>query len=436
MSTNSLGRHVLVELYGCSNELLNDVSFIEKSMTEAAETAGATVINSTFHHFSPYGVSGVVVIQESHLAIHTWPEYGYAAIDLFTCGDTVDPWVSHQFLEKALEASHGSSMELRRGQERLMTRTELEANVPRDYQEEEIKPSYKRNVWFTEKDENIALSLRHDGEQLFSDKSEFQKVEVFNTYAYGRMLTLDGLVMCTEKDEYVYHELITHVGMLSHPNPKDILVIGGGDGGTVRELCKHESVESITMVEIDGLVIDAAKKFLPSMSSHLEHEKVNLIIGDGIEYLKNAADTSFDMIIIDNSDPVGPSEGIFTKSFYQDAYRCLREDGILTGQSESPRFNVPVYQELYGMLREVFGNNKVHSFLGHIPTYPSGIWSFSFCSKGAVHPIESMNMEKSARFSIDKDLKYYNEDIHKAAFALPNYVKKLHATEMDHLELA
>lgn len=427
MHMSSLGRHVLVELYGCSNELLNDVSFIEKAMVEAAETAGATVINSTFHHFSPYGVSGVVVIQESHLAIHTWPEYGYAAIDLFTCGDTVDPWVSYQFLEKKLEASHGSSMELRRGQERMMTRTELEENVPRDHYkaEEEITPTYKRNVWFTERDENIAFSLRHDGELLFSDKSDFQKVEVYNTYAYGKMLTLDGLVMCTEKDEYVYHELITHTGIFAHNNVKDVLVIGGGDGGTVRELVKHDSIDSVTMVEIDGMVVDAAKKYLPTMSNQLENEKLNLIIGDGIEYLKNADADKFDMIIIDNSDPVGPSEGIFTEAFYQDAYRCLKPNGILTGQSESPRFNTKVYKELYAMLRNVFGQDKVHCYLGHIPTYPSGMWSFSFCSKGAIHPVNSFNKEAAAKFSEEQDLNYYNEDIHTGVFALPNFVKKL-----------
>lgn len=439
MSKESLGRHVLVELYGCSNELLNDVNFIEKSMVAAAEEAGATVINSTFHHFSPYGVSGVVVIQESHLAIHTWPEYGYAAIDLFTCGTSVDPWVSYQFLEKELKASHGSSMELRRGQERLMTRTELKENVPRDQekydQNEKIEPSYKRNVWFTERDENMALSLRHDGELLFSDKSDFQKVEVYNTYAYGRMLTLDGLVMCTEKDEYVYHELITHIGLLSHPNPKRILVIGGGDGGTVREICKHESIEKITMVEIDGMVIDASKKYLPTLSSHLNHAKLELIIGDGIEYLKTAEANQFDMIVIDNSDPVGPSEGIFTKGFYEDAYRCLKEDGILTGQSESPRFNTKVYQELYSMLREVFGQEKVHCFLGHIPTYPSGLWSFTFCSKGNLHPTERLDKKKAAAFSKKHILKYYNEDIHTAAFALPNFVRDLHLSSIDQSNL-
>ena len=119
---NALGRHVLVELYDCDPQLLNDVNHVEKSMVSAAEEAGATVINSTFHHFSPIGVSGVVVIEESHLAIHSWPEFGYAAIDVFTCGDSVDPWISYKYLEEALKAGHGSSMELLRGQEKLLTR--------------------------------------------------------------------------------------------------------------------------------------------------------------------------------------------------------------------------------------------------------------------------------------------------------------------------
>ena len=197
MREESLGRHVLVELYNCNPELLNNVSGIEKIMVDAAEHSKATVINVTFHHFSPYGVSGVVVIQESHLTIHTWPEYGYAAIDIFTCGNTVDPWQAYEFLKEALEASSGSTMELKRGQTHLLDRNELEKRIIRDERSRKPNPVYKRNVWFTERDENMAISLRHDGDLLFSERSLYQKVEIYNTYAYGKMLALDGLIMLT-----------------------------------------------------------------------------------------------------------------------------------------------------------------------------------------------------------------------------------------------
>ena len=426
MKDQSLGRHVLVELYGCTPEILNDVIKIEQSMVAAAQKAEATVINSTFHHFSPFGVSGVVVIQESHLAIHTWPEFGYAAIDIFTCGETVNPWISYNYMKLALEAEHGSAMEMKRGQENLLPKVDFDQEPARDeYSRQIVDPTYKRNIWFTERDENIAFSLRHKGEVLFRGKSPFQKVEVYDTYSYGKMLTLDGLVMCTEKDEYVYHELITHIGMLTHPDPKRVLVIGGGDGGTVRELVKHKALEKVTMVEIDEMVIKASKKHLPTLSSAFNHPKLELIIGDGIEYLEKAKDASFDIIIVDNSDPVGPSEGIFTPKFYKNAYRALKSDGLLIGQSESPRFNVRVYKELYKVLKDIFGKDKVHCFLGHIPTYPSGMWSFSYCSKGDVHPLHNMDEERSAQFSNEHKLKYYNEDIHRAAFALPNFAKTL-----------
>lgn len=425
--SSALGRHVLVELYDCEPALLNDVDHVERSMVAAAEEAGATVINSTFHHFSPIGVSGVVVIEESHLAIHSWPEFGYAAIDVFTCGDSVDPWISYKFLEDAFKAGHGSSMELLRGQEKLLTRKDIEA-IKRDqveFTEKKVKPKFKRNVWFTERDENIAFSLRYDGETLFKKQSDFQRVEVINTYAYGKMLTLDGLVMCTEKDEYVYHEMITHVGMLTHPDPKKVLVIGGGDGGTVRELVKHPGLEKVTMVEIDDVVVEASKLHLPTLSSAFDHEKLELIIGDGIDYLAKCPDESFDMIIIDNSDPVGPSEGIFTKEFYQNAYRALTPNGILTGQSESPRFNEKVFAELYKMLKGIFGQDKVHCMLGYVPTYPSGMWSWSFCSKGDLHPLKDMDSDRIKTFVENNTLQYYNDTIHHSAFGIPNFAKQL-----------
>jgi spermidine synthase len=422
---NALGRHILVEFYNCAPELMNDVTHIEKSMVEAAETAGATVINSTFHHFSPYGVSGVVVIQESHLAIHTWPEYGYAAVDLFTCGDSVDPWVSYKYLEEAFKASHGSSMECRRGQMGLLQRSDFNVDALRNVQQKGFDHPVKftRDVWFTERDENIALSLKHDG-QLYKKESEYQKVEVFKTLAYGNMLTLDGMVMCTEKDEYVYHEMITHVPMLSHGNVKRALVIGGGDGGTVRELLRHENLDEVVLVEIDELVIEACKLHLPETASAFGHSKLKLLVEDGIKYIKECADKAFDLIIVDSADPVGPGEGLFTAEFYNEVYRCLTDNGIMVTQSESPRFNSEVFVEIYDCYKSIFGNQNVHCYLAAIPTYPTGTWSFSFSSKGSVNP-KQFNSSEAAAFSKAQGLKYYNEDIHSAAFALPNFVKEL-----------
>lgn len=420
----TLGNHILVEFYGCDPEILNDVSKIEQSMLDAARVADATIINSTFHHFSPFGVSGVVVIQESHLAVHTWPEYRYAAVDVFTCGDSVDPWKSYKHIEKAFGAEYGSAMELKRGQQRLLPYVDFKGAYESG-QPDSIQPKFERNVWFTERNDNIALSLRHTGEILFRDKSPFQKVEVIDTFAYGRMLTLDGAIMTTEKDEYVYHEMITHVSMFTHPNPKKVLVIGAGDGGAVKELVKHENIEKIVMVEIDGMVIEASRKFLPTISNQLDNPKVELIIGDGIKYVMEAADESFDIIIIDSTDPVGPAEGIFSEEFYRNAYRVLAPNGIFTNQSESPRFNVKVFKEIFKLFREIYGEKNVHTYLAGIATYPSGTWSFSYCAKGGIHPINDFRADEAKEFAEKHDLNYYDENVHKAAFALPRYVKKL-----------
>jgi len=423
---NSLGRHILVEFYGCSIEILNDVPRIESSMLEAAKEAGATIINSVFHHFSPFGVSGVVVIQESHLAIHTWPEYRYAAVDLFTCGYTVNPWTSYEILKQAFHADHGSAIELNRGQLELLERSDVDLGDLRDEATHKlITPRHTRSVWFTDRNENIALSIRHKGDRVFRKKSPYQTVEIFDTFEYGKMLTVDNVVMCTEKDEKAYHEMIIHVPMLSHQNIKDVLVVGGGDGGSVRELLRYPQVESITMVEIDEVVVQASREYLPTLSSGLDDPKLKLIIGDGIEFVAGAPEGSYDLVVVDSSDPVGPSEGLFSKAFYENVYRCLRPGGIMTAQSESPRFSQQAFVDLHHALEDIFGNDQVHCYLAFIPTYPTGMWSFNLGSKQGVHPVRDLDRDHAAQFAEAHELQYYNADMHEAAFCLPTFVKKM-----------
>ena len=422
---DTLGRHILVEFYNCSMEAMNDAVHIEQSMVSAAQTAGATVINSTFHHFSPFGVSGVVVIQESHLAIHTWPEYRYAAVDLFTCGDTVNPWVAYDFLKTAFEAGHGSAMEIKRGQVSLL---EKKAENLEEWREEHAQRvaehKVNRNVWFTDKDENTALSLRHKGDRLYRKQSPFQLVEVYDTFAYGKMLSIDNMVMCTERDEYGYHEMITHVAMLSHKNVKRALVIGGGDGGTIRELLKHPNIEEIVMVEIDAAVVEASRLHMPTLSPAFDDPKLKLIIGDGIKYVAEAESGSFDLVLVDSSDPKGPSVGLFSYEFYANAHRILADDGILVAQSESPRFGADAFVECFKCYKEIFGENSVYCYLVFIPTYPSGMWAFSYASKGNIKPTDFDEIEAKA-FSQENNLQYYNETVHTAAFALPTFVKNM-----------
>jgi spermidine synthase len=422
----SLGKHIIVEFYECDQEKINNVSFIEKSMLEAAKLAGATIINSTFHHFSPFGVSGVIVIEESHLAIHTWPEYLFTSVDLFTCGELVDPWISFDYLKQRFSAHHSSSIELQRGQPHFLNRKPVKKPHVRDHASTKHKKiTSNRSIWFTERDNNIALSLRHKGDVLYQKQSKYQKIEVIDTIAYGKTLILDGMIMTTEKDEYVYHEMITHVPLFCHQKPENMLIIGGGDGGTARELLKHQSIKSIDIVEIDQNVIDACKQFLPNISSSFSNPKVNTIIDDGLKFINNCPDGIYDIIIVDSTDPVGPAEGLFTEEFYKAVFRCLKTPGIMVTQSESPRFNEDVFKEIQTCYQKIFGYENVHPYLAYIPTYPSGMWSFSLCSKQNIHPIKNFRKKDAIVFTKNHKLNYYNPKIHESSFVLPEYVNKI-----------
>tara|TARA_R100000734_G_scaffold5037_3_gene4437 strand:+ start:889 stop:2166 length:1278 start_codon:yes stop_codon:yes gene_type:complete len=421
--TKSLGNHILVEFMNCSPEIMNDASAIEQNMVGAAKLAGATVVNSTFHHFSPYGVSGVVVIEESHFAIHTWPEYGYAAVDLFTCGE-INAWLSFDNLKECFGAQSYSAIEMKRGSLNLLKRNNFKIpNTSRIKDNHNNLNVYARNVWFTDKDENQALSLRFTGEVFHDTQSPFQRVRILKSYKYGKMLALDDMVMTTEKDEFHYHEMISHPSVFIHGNVKNVLVIGGGDGGTVRELLRHEEIKKITMVEIDNEVINACKKHLPLIASEFNNPRLNLIIDDGIKFVKLAKKETYDLIIVDGSDPVGPAEGLFTKEFYENCYNALSKKGILVAQGESPKFNENAFIVLNKTLNNIFGSNNTAISLFYAPTYPTGMWSFQYGFKGNVDSISLSKKGQIETFVSKHKLSYYNYEIHLSSFVLPNFIK-------------
>jgi spermidine synthase len=226
--------------------------------------------------------------------------------------------------------------------------------------------------------------------------------------------------MTSETDEFVYHELIAHVPMLVHPQPRRVLVIGGGDGGTVRELVKHPEVEEVVLCEIDGMVIEACQRYLPTIASQLTHAKVQVCVGDGVAYMAEEA-RDFDVIIVDSTDPVGPGEGLFTEAFYRNAYQALTEAGILVAQTESPFAAPDVIQKVYPMYRRIFP--QVAMYTGVIPTYPGGLWTWAFCSRqyGPALPLHHHHRAQA----IAQTCRYYNPAIHHAAFCLPNFVQAL-----------
>jgi len=420
---DALGRHILVEFTTGNPQVMDDVTTIEKAMNRGAELAGATLINSHFHHFSPYGVSGVVIIQESHLAIHTWPEYQYAAVDLFTCGDEVDPWLAFDHLKAVFEATNYSVIEMQRGPMSLLRRVPFESEHYRSQMDEKLRQlPHKRYSWFTDKGEHIALQLKGQGELLYDKTSEYQRTRVFETTGFGRALAIDHMMMCTDRDEMHYHEMIAHPAIFAHGQVKNVLVIGGGDGGTVREVLRHNSVEQVTLVEIDANVIEASKLHFPKLSSAFDHPKLNLIIDDGIAFVQKSQE-HYDLIIVDGSDPVGPAEGLFSADFFSHCRDRLNPNGLLVAQGESPFCNGDVFLELNRCLKSVFGADHVNVMLYHIPTYPSGTWTFQVAQTGSVN-IGTINEAQVASFVEAQSLYYYNAKIHRASLVLPNYLQK------------
>lgn len=283
----------------------------------------------------------------------------------------------------------------------------------------DIPNSSTKEYWLTERGpDNIAISLRVKY-KLFEKLTPYQKIEVFDSYDYGRILTLDGFIMLTEKDEFIYHEMIVHVPLFTHPEPKRILVIGGGDGGAVREILKHESIEKVELVEIDEEVVNAAKTYFPQVASFLEDKRVEVRFQDGIEFIKSK-NGIYDVILIDSPDPIGPAVGLFEEDFYLNAFSALNGSGIIVAQAESPF----IYPDLIKRVNSIFKKHLpiVYFYIANVPTYLSGIISFVFGSK-KFDPIKNLNLDRIRKFN--SRLRYYNEQIHVASFALPNFFKEL-----------
>ena len=276
-------------------------------------------------------------------------------------------------------------------------------------------------LWFTERHTAHAkLSIKEE-RQLYSAQSEFQRIDVFDSREFGRFLTLDGYMMLTEKDEFIYHEMITHVPMAVHPDAENILVIGAGDGGVVRELTRYETVKHIDLVEIDPLVIEVCKKYLPQTACRLDDPRVTVTCEDGLKFIRSCED-EYDIIIVDSTDPFGPGEGLFTKEFYGSCYKALHADGIMINQHESPFYaeDAAAMQRAHKRIVESFPISRVYQ--AHIPTYPSGHWLFGFSSK-QYHPVADL---RAAAWNLRGiRTKYYNTKLHSGAFALPTYVEEM-----------
>ena len=276
-------------------------------------------------------------------------------------------------------------------------------------------------LWFTERHTpHVKFSIRVD-RQLYSAQSEFQRIDVFDSQEFGRFLTLDGYMMLTEKDEFIYHEMMTHVPMAVHPDVKRGLVIGAGDGGVIRELTCYPTIEQIDLVEIDELVVEVCKKYLPQTACRLDDPRLHIYYEDGLRYIRRCEDL-YDLIIVDSTDPFGPGEGLFTKEFYGNCFKALHEDGIMVNQHESPFYenDAAAMERAHKRIVESFPISRVYQ--AHIPTYPSGHWLFGFASK-KYHPVH--DLRAAAWNLLGLGTRYYNTRLHVGAFALPSYVEEM-----------
>lgn len=272
------------------------------------------------------------------------------------------------------------------------------------------------DLWLSESQIENAVMTYKIKETLVRRQTKYQDLAIVDTYAFGRMLVLDGIVQTTIKDEFVYHEMITHIPLFTHPNPQKVLVVGGGDGGAVREILKHKSVKKVVLCEIDECVIDECKKFLPQISSSLDDPKCEIFIGDGIKYVHEHK-SEFDVIIIDSTDPFSIAEGLFGGSFYKEIYDCLTDDGIFVAQTETPFYLPQVVKKVFNDAKSFFPITKL--FMAAIPTYPGGYWSFTIGSKK--YDPETVDLSDAASIPT----KYYTKKLHKACFTLPKYIEDL-----------
>lgn len=276
-------------------------------------------------------------------------------------------------------------------------------------------------MWFSEfHTPDVKHSIRVN-RQLYSKQSEYQRIDIFETPEFGRVLTLDGNVMLTERDEFIYDEMITHVPMAVHPCITRVLVIGIGDGGVVRELTRYDQIERIDLVEMDEMVAEACRQYLPENACRLDDDRVHIYYENALKFIRRC-ENKYDLIIVDSNDPFGPSEGLFTREFYGNCYKALKADGIMVNQQGSPFYaeDAMAMQRSHKRIVNTFPISRVYQ--AHIPTYAAGYWLFGFASK-KYHPIEDLNPERWN--SQHLRTRYYTTRLHVGAFYLPAFLEEM-----------
>ncbi len=273
------------------------------------------------------------------------------------------------------------------------------------------------NNWFTEQDTptGCAFSL-HLKNKLHEEQTPFQLIAIYETTEFGKLMTLDNIIMLTERDNFIYHEMMSHPVLLAHPNPRKVVIVGGGDCGTLHEVLKHPNLEKVLQIEIDERVTRLSEHYFPTLCESNNDPRAEFHFEDGIKWMANAPDNSVDVIIVDSTDPLGPGEGLFTADFYRDCRRVLAEKGLLVQQSESPLLHLELLQSMHQAMREAgFENTRSLQFPQCV--YPSGWWTATLAGSGDLTQFRENDARNKAF-----ETRYYNADIQKASFVLPNFL--------------
>lgn len=275
--------------------------------------------------------------------------------------------------------------------------------------------------WFTEvfEVEGSAFSFKLKT-KLHEEKSPYQKIAIYDTEKFGHLMVIDGCVMLTQRDNFFYHEMLTHPALFTHANPKEVVIIGGGDCGTLREVLKHKPVEKVTQIDIDERVTRLSETYFPELCASNRDLRAHLYFGDGIEWIANCPENTIDVLIIDSTDPVGVAEGLFGMAFYENCFKALKAGGILICQSESPFYHQTLIKDIHkNLLNSGFKSTATLSFPQ--PCYPSGWWSATMAGKA----IDVQNFNVTTAEQKDFSTEYYNAAIHKAALSMPEYMTRI-----------
>ncbi len=399
------GIHVVANLYRCRGEARysTDAGVLRQFCIDSIQRSGLTIVGDLFHPFigengEAGGVTGCVVLAESHLAIHTWPELNSVTLDVYVCNFTQDNTAKARQVVDDLVGIFAPEDFVRH-------------DVPRD-----------RQYMYEHLNENYGFFVR-SSKLIETSRTEFQDLEIHETPQFGKLFRLDGCFMTSEREEFVYHETLIHPALTAHPAPKKVLIIGGGDGGAAEEALKHPSVEQCTLVELDGKVVDVAKEHFASIHHGVfDNPRLRLLIEDGLKFVADTTE-KFDLIVLDLPDPVGPAEQLYEEAFFRNCKRALADGGALSLHMGSPWSRPDRVQSLYARLAKLFKTARPYTMF--IPLYGC-LWSMAVCS-------DSLDVAAETPAGIDKriasrtlpDLQYYNGATHQALFALPNFVRKL-----------